>query len=183
MASHNSAKIKEKLNNAISAACERIGEFKRSPQDFTRSRTLTPEKMAHVILGLHGQRLDKEMVLSGTDVTASAFVQRRDKIKPEMFACILREFSKGLPVTDTYEGRRLLAIDGTVVTSVAVADSPNFVPGGKLTKNGTLPKGTCQRTVTAMYDVLSKSMSTSCPTRARTPQLRNFSAGTAGIRR
>lgn len=156
MASYGSARIKEKLNNAISSACEHIDEFKRSPNDFTRVRSLTPEVMVRTILGLHGQRLDKEMILAGTDVTASAFVQRRDKIKPEMFAYIMKEFSRDLPVVDTYKGYRLLAIDGTVVTSVPVEDSPNYVPGGKLTKNGALPRGTCQRTVTALYDVLNK---------------------------
>ena len=76
MASYNSAKIKGKLNNAISCACERIDEFKRSPNDFTRTRSLTPEVMVRTILGLHGQRLDKEMILAGTDVSASAFVGR-----------------------------------------------------------------------------------------------------------
>ena len=156
MASYNSAKIKGKLNNAISCACERIDEFKRAPNDFTRTRSLTPEVMIRTILGLHGQRLDKEMILAGIDVSASAFVQRRDKIKPEMFRCILREFSRDIPMIKDYEGYRLLAIDGTVVTSVPVEDSPNYVPGGKITKNGTLPKGTCQRTMTALYDVLNK---------------------------
>lgn len=156
MASYNSAKIKGKLNNAISSACERIDEFKRSPNDFTRTRSLTPEVMVRTILGLHGQRLDKEMILAGIDVSASAFVQRRDKIKPEMFRCIMREFSRDIPMIKDYEGYRLLAIDGTVVTSVPVEDSPNYVPGGKITKNGTLPKGTCQRTMTALYDVLNK---------------------------
>ena len=99
MASHNSAKIKEKLNNAISCACERIDEFKRSPNDFTRTRSLTPEVMVRTILGLHGQRLDKEMILAGTDVSASAFVQRRDKIRPEMFACVMKEFSNRVSVS------------------------------------------------------------------------------------
>lgn len=42
MASYNSARVREKLNNAISSACGRIDEFKRSPKDFTRARTLTP---------------------------------------------------------------------------------------------------------------------------------------------
>ena len=156
MASYNSAKIKGKLNNAISSACERIDEFKRSPNDFTRTRSLTPEVMVRTILGLHGQRLDKEMILAGIDVSASAFVQRRDKIKPEMFRCIMREFSRDIPMIKDYEGYRLLAIDGTVVTSVPVEDSPNYVPGGKITKNGTLPKGTCQRKLSALHDVLNK---------------------------
>ena len=73
-----------------------------------------------------------------------------------MFACVMKEFSKGMPVFSRYEGYRLLAVDGTVVTSVPVEDSPNYVPGGRPTKNGTLPKGTCQRTMTALYDVLNK---------------------------
>ena len=131
MASYNSAKITEKLNNAIDEACRRIDEFKRSPQDFTRSRSLTPEKMVRIILGLHGQRLDKEMVLAGTDVSTSAFVQRRDKIKPALFECVLNEFYKGLPMAGGVNGYRVLAIDGTVVTSVGVEDSPNYVPSGK----------------------------------------------------
>ena len=112
MASYNSAKITEKLNNAIDEACRRIDEFKRSPQDFTRSRSLTPEKMVRIILGLHGQRLDKEMVLAGTDVSTSAFVQRRDKIKPALFECVLNEFYKGLPMAGGVNGYRVLAIDG-----------------------------------------------------------------------
>lgn len=156
MASYYSAKITDKLNNAIDEACRRIDEFKRSPQDFTRSRTLTPEKMVRIILGLHGQRLDKEMVLAGTDVTASAFVQRRDKIKPELFECILNEFYKDLPMAGGVNGFRVFAIDGTVVTSVGVEDSPNYVPSGKTTKKGTLQKGTNQRTMTAILDIFAK---------------------------
>jgi len=156
LASYNSAKITEKLNNAIDEACRRIDEFKRSPQDFTRSRSLTPEKMVRIILGLHGQRLDKEMVLAGTDVSTSAFVQRRDKIKPALFECVLNEFYKGLPMAGGVNGYRVLAIDGTVVTSVGVEDSPNYVPSGKTTKKGTLQKGTNQRTMTALFDIFAK---------------------------
>ena len=182
MASHNSAKIKEKLNNAISCACERIDEFKRSPKDFTRTRSLTPEVMVRTILGLHGQRLDKEMILAGTDVSASAFVQRRDKIRPEMFACVMKEFSKGMPVFNRYEGYRLLAVDGTVVTSVPVEDSPNYVPGGRPTKNGTLPKGTCQRTMTALYDVLNKQYLDVVPDKSENAAAKELFSGYRGHR-
>ena len=155
MASYNSAKITEKLNNAIDEACRRIDEFKRSPQDFTRSRSLTPEKMVRIILGLHGQRLDKEMVLAGTDVSTSAFVQRRDKIKPALFECVLNEFYKGLPMAGGVNGYRVLAIDGTVVTSVGVEDSPNYVPSGKtmmLTSRWNMPCWSTSHLTTTDWD-------------------------------
>lgn len=136
--------------------------------------------MVRTILGLHGQRLDKEMLLAGIDATASAFVQRRDKIRPEMFAFIMKEFSRSLPVTEKYKGYRLLAIDGTVVTSVPDENSPHYVPGGKPTKNGSLPKGTCQRTVTALYDVLGKQYLDIVPDKSENAAAKDLFSGYRG---
>ena len=48
-------------------------------------------------------------------VTTSAFVQQRDKILPDMFGYIFRQFTDQLPCDKTYHGYRLLAVSSLIV--------------------------------------------------------------------
>lgn len=85
-------------------------------KDFTRDRKLTFEKMMRVIFMMGGQSIFRELLeyhgFSASTPTASAFVQRRQKIKPEAFKTLYKTYTAGLDVSKRLKKYQLLAADG-----------------------------------------------------------------------
>jgi len=147
-------KTRKQLNNAIKSVEKRKVDFTQNPEkDFTRRRKLPFELVINSTLALGGQSLPIEIMQNfnydAKMPTVSAFIQQRDKISPEAFKTIFRNFSVQIP--KTYKGYRLLAGDGSDVNiSHNPADKDTHFPR----KNGG--KGFNQLHLNAMFDLLNK---------------------------
>lgn len=145
------AVLKHQIEEAIAKA---VAEYKKDyPNDrsFTRKRVLNMETMVKLLLSMHGGSLKKELYDAGIDVTASAFVQQRNKLPWTVFEETFEDFNKNCYDIKKYNGYRVLAIDGTTVNMARNPKSDSFV------QNDSNPKGYNQLHVNPLYDVLNKT--------------------------
>ena len=89
----------------------------RPGRDFTRNRKLPLSTMLQMLIGMGGGSLMKELHewfgLSAHTASISAFVQQRNKIKPEALECVFHHFLNTVSLPGAYHGYRLLAVDGS----------------------------------------------------------------------
>lgn len=143
--------LKHQIQEAISTS---IADYKINyPNDkgFTRKCTLNMETMVNLLLSMQGGSLKKELYDADIDVTASAFVQQRNKLSWTIFEEAFEHFNANCNDTKRYKGYRVLAIDGTVVNMARNPKSDSFV------QNDSNPKGYNQLHVNPLYDVLNKT--------------------------
>ena len=146
--------LKENLDSAIQ---EVVSDFKENYHinnhnpDFSRKRVLTMEAVINLLLSMQGGSLKKELYDAGVSVSASAFVQQRDKIPWTVMEEIFESFNSKCKDTKTYKGYRVLAIDGTTINMARNPKSDSFVI------NNSTPKGYNQLHVNPLYDVLNKT--------------------------
>ena len=146
--------LKENLDSAIQ---EVVSNFKENyhinnhNSDFSRKRVLTMETVINLLLSMQGGSLKKELYDAGVSVSASAFVQQRDKIPWTVMEEIFESFNSKCKDTKTYKGYRVLAIDGTTINMARNPKSDSFVI------NTSTPKGYNQLHVNPLYDVLNKT--------------------------
>ena len=91
--------VKSILDDIISEICKDPRLFVTHPgKDFTRDRKLPLATMLKIIIGMNGGSIKRELYDydKSVSVTSSAFVQQRDKILPEMFQYIFRQFTDKL---------------------------------------------------------------------------------------
>lgn len=128
--------------------------FAKNPQtDFTRDRKLSFDKLMHLLLGMRGNSINKELYdyfKNDELMTSSAFVQQRDKLLPEAMEYLLHEFNSQCNDTKTYEGYHLYAVDGTDVNIAKNSDSDSYIENGQ-------NEGYNQLHVNALYDLLNKT--------------------------
>ena len=149
-----SKRLKNKLNNIISEMAENPSLWAKNPSvDFIRNRKITFTDLIRILLSSGGNSLNKELYdyFKPTDktVTASAFVQQRDKLLPDALAYLLHEFNSVCSDTKLYNGYRLFAVDGSTMTYNGSPDDDTYMP-----KSGN---GVNQYHVNAMYDLLNKT--------------------------
>lgn len=148
----NPKQVKKLLFTQIRRVSSLSEIYSYRPQaDFTRNRKLPLEKMIAQIIGMDGGSLSRELLkmfrFSSDVASVSAFVQQRQKLKPEAFEEIFRSFSKNL-LSSQYDIPRLLAVDGTDLQIFANPnDSDTYFPGS----NGQKPYGLLH--VNALYDL------------------------------
>lgn len=116
-----------------------------------RHRKVSRADIIKALLFMQGGSLQKELHELGLNISASAFVQRRRQISSELLGDILTELHARYESPKTYQGYRVLAVDGTAVNMARDPESPCFVC------NTSAPQGYCQLHATPMYDVLNKS--------------------------
>lgn len=128
--------------------------FAKNPRtDFTRDRKLSFDKLVHLLLGMRGNSINKEIYDYFKDdalMTSSAFVQQRNKLLPEAMEYLLHEFNAQCNDTKTYEGYRLYAVDGTDVNIAKNPDTDSYVENGQ-------NEGYNQLHINALYDLLNKT--------------------------
>lgn len=110
--------IRNSLFSAITKVASVPENCVRKPGiDFTRNRKLPLSTMLLMLVGMGGGSLMKELHewfdLSAHTASISAFVQQRNKIKPEALECVFHDFLKTVSLSGTYHGYRLLAVDGS----------------------------------------------------------------------
>ena len=85
--------VRDTLLKEIRTVCKSIEQFCVSPgKDFVRNRKMPIEKLILTIIGMGSRNITNELLdfydVSPDTPTASAFVQQRDKLKPEAFETI-----------------------------------------------------------------------------------------------
>lgn len=148
--------VKNKLTELISKMAAKPNLFVKNPKaDFTRKRKLSFETVMNLMLSMGGNSLTNELMeYFDYDVdmaSSSAFIQQRDKLVPFAFEFLLNEFTHSFQDLKTYEGCRLLAVDGS---DLNICHNPNDVD----TYFQSIPntKGFNQLHLNAMYDVCNK---------------------------
>ena len=96
----------------MSKACAKNPE-----RDFSRNRKLPLKTMLLMLVGIGGGSLAKELYdwfgYSSNTASSSAFVQQRDKIRPEALERIFKDFVTATTPSATLQGYRLFAVDGS----------------------------------------------------------------------
>ena len=149
-------KVKETLSSLIDELAKSPELFVKNPgKDFIRNRKLPFDTVIRLLISMGGNSIYKELLESqGYDVntaTSSAFVQQRDKILPCAFEFLLHEFTKSHTNLKTYQGYRLLAVDGS---TLHIATNPNDAPTYIQTQPDV--KGYNLLHLNAMFDLCNK---------------------------
>lgn len=112
--------VKETLLNLISDLDSNKKDYLRNPTvDFSRNRKVSFESTMKFILSIGGGTLSKEILdhfqYGLTTITASAFVQQRQKILPEAFSALHQKLNEAFPVKKKFQDYMLLACDGSKI--------------------------------------------------------------------
>ena len=148
--------VKEKLNELISNMAANPELFVKNPKiDFTRNRKLSFETVMQFMLSMGGNSLSNELMEYfdyNTDAASlSALIQQRNKILPFAFEYILNEFTQSFKNFKTYDGYRLLAVDGS---DLNIYHNPKDT--NTYFQNTPNSKGFNQLHLNAMYDLCNK---------------------------
>ena len=129
-----SKQVKKLLMDEIRRVAQAVEQYCNNPsKDFTRTRKLPIEKLMFGIIGMESGSITNELLnqydISPDAPTASAFVQQRDKLKPEAFEAVFKGFSKSL-CSDGDNDFPMFAIDGS---DIQIATNPDelasYFPG------------------------------------------------------
>ena len=161
MTYHND--VKQRLDDIVASVTANKDKYVKDPErDFIRNRKLPLDKTIKLTLSMKGGSLNKELYeFFGRDpeaiVTSSAFIQQRDKLTPELFEYLFREFTASIDNLETYKGYRLLAVDGSDINVAYDKDAETYVkPSIQIKKDGTEGRGHNQIHLNAIYDVQNK---------------------------
>ena len=152
------------LNHIIDEIVKDIKRYIENPEVngkcFTRKRVLDAATLIKFIIQMKGGTLDTELynsfVKEGITISAPALIQRRRKLKAEIFREILCRFNETRPTEELLKGYHLFAIDGSDFPLVAKEDSKYYVGYTKQKYNGEISKAISLLHGHFMYDVLNK---------------------------
>ncbi len=140
------------LETAINDIVTHKEDFVRNPEkDFVRNRKLTMSDTLKSILFMSGGSLNKELLAAKMDITASAFVQSREKIHPKAFYEIFRRFNASCHDSKMFMRYHLYAVDGTCINMARNPDAPSFVC------SDSNPKGYNQLHANALFDLENRT--------------------------
>jgi len=145
-----------KLDEAIQSLLSTSYLFVKDPtRDFTRKRKIPLKHLVQILLSMGGNSLNKELLdyfdYNIDTATSSAFVQQREKLFPEALGFVLNEFNETVDHHRTFNGYRLLAVDGS---SVNIPLNPNDF--NTFVKTAENSKGFNLLHINALYDLLEK---------------------------
>ena len=122
---------------------------------FQEQRKLPLQAMLLMLIGMGSGSLSKELYdwfgYTSSTATASAFVQQRNKIRPEAVKMIFNEFVSSTTPTATFQGYRLFAVDGSDLR--LPSDPTNDF---SLIRNAEGQKQYNLAHLNAMFDLMSK---------------------------
>ena len=122
--------IYQTLEQCLDTIAHSYTDYVQNPdKDFTRNRVLTFKKVILMLLKMGGQSLSRELLNCQEEISNSAFVQSRYKIKVEALKELLRLFVHAVsPVQDL----PILAIDGSDINIPCMPDDPDsYFPSKK----------------------------------------------------
>lgn len=132
---------------------EMLGLVARPGKDFSRSTKLSRKDIMMALVSMSGGTLAKELDECGLSIRATAFVEARKKIPAQAFHSLFEWFnynSCGMDRRRMY-GRRILAVDGTVVNMARNPAAPSFM------QNSGHPEGLNQLHLNAIYDICNNA--------------------------
>ena len=127
--------------------------FVKNPEkDFTRNRKLDFGETIRILLSMGGKSLGVELLeyflYDPETVTPSAFIQRRDKILPDVMEVLFHMFTHTIKQEKRLDDYRLLAIDGSSLKTPFNSNDPEtHFP------NGPNAKGFNLFHLNALYDL------------------------------
>jgi len=118
-------RLKGKLIDSINDVVDVSWLFVRRPgRDMTRKRKISMFSLFRFVLSMGGASLNRELLrffeYDTTTPTTVAFINQRQKILPEAFAYLFRNFTDKLRFKK-WRGYRLFAVDGSDISSCANA--------------------------------------------------------------
>lgn len=121
--------VKKLLMDEIRKVSHSIERYCINPsKNFTRTRKLPIEKLMLGIIGMESGSITNELLnyfdISPETPTASAFVQQRNKLKPEAFEAVFKGFSDSLCLDDDIDFP-MFAIDGSDIQIATNPDDPS----------------------------------------------------------
>lgn len=138
--------LHEIILNPISYVCD-------PEKNFSRTRKLLFYEVIKMLIGMGGNSLGKELLdwfgYSDKTVSVSAFIQQRNKIKPDALKYIFQKMISQCDKHTSYKGYRLLAIDGSDLRLPSdKRESFSYIQNDETTKGYNLLH------LDALYDVL-----------------------------
>ncbi len=111
---------KKILTDIIKMMAKNPWMFANDPErDFTRKRKLPFDELLWLILTMGGKSIPKELrdhfPVKEERMYDSAFIQQRDKLLPETFLFMMREFNRRCGAPQKLHGFRVLAVDGSAL--------------------------------------------------------------------
>ena len=153
----------QQLDLVIEDVVAHINDYTKSPNDFTRNRKLNASTTLKTILNMQGNSLNTELIEAFPNIedrmTASAFEQAKDKLKPEVFEHILTEYNKTMKNSKLLDGKyRVYAIDGSDFNPPYNPDSEFVMKSslGRPKKNGEDAKPYSLVHANLLYDIQNR---------------------------
>ena len=123
--------------------------------DFTRNRKLSMATTLRWILSMGANSLKKEIYefceKENIDVTSSAFIQQRMKIKVDAFRDIFQKFNQATRFKKCFHGYTILAADGSSIRMQRDPNSETYI------QTSSNPEGYNQYHLNAVYDLLTRT--------------------------
>lgn len=147
--------IKQKLLQCVDQLAESRANYVIDPnRDFTRTRKITFRDVIAITLAFSGKSLATELMhyfqYAPDAATTPAFVQQRDKVRPDAFLSLLSNFNQQFPRSLSFQGYQLLAVDGTDLLIPTDPDDTDTYSKGQDLKGFNLLH------INALYDLLHK---------------------------
>ena len=149
-------RIRKKLYTSISKIASDLKSCVKTPErDFSRTRKLPLQTMLLMLIGMGSGSLAEELYdwsgFTSNTATVSAFVQQRNKIRPEALKMIFKDFTASTCANKTYKSFRLLAVDGSDLR----------LPSNPSDELSLISNSSGQKTynlvhLNAMYDLMNK---------------------------
>lgn len=137
-------------------------------KNFTRDRKLNFDNMINIILSMGGKSIYSELLeYTGYSIdtpTPSGFVQQRSKLLPHAFEYLFNKFTDTYKELKTFNGYRMLAVDGSALVCVANPDEPS-----SYTKLNQFEKRYNELHINALFD-LNNRLYLDCIVQARHEQ-------------
>ena len=152
---NNISIVKQTLGKCIASIGKDPSLYAIAPgKSFTRKSPLGFERMIRILLGMGGKSISLELLEnfqhSEDTPTASAFVQRRSELLPNVMETLFSTFTGSFQYENTYRQFRLLAVDGSDVQIPTNPNDPDsYFPGS----NGQKPYNLLH--LNALYDLLN----------------------------
>lgn len=127
--------VKKLLSSAIAEVAGTPEAYCVNPNcDFTRTRKISMQKLISGIINMECKSLPNELIdmFKGAEdmPSVSAFVQQRDKLKPEAFEAVFNKFTAKLTVDSN--DIQVLAVDGSDVRLPTNPDDKlTYLPGSR----------------------------------------------------
>ncbi len=150
------------LSFVINEICKNRKCFVKNPDtDFIRNRKLTLSDLLMMLIRIEGNCMNAEILKAFPSreqrMCASAVIQQRDKLNPDVFLQILRLFNQYIPVKRRWKGRRVLALDGSKFqTPLNRKGKYFFGPNGRDKKTGEKAKDVSMVMFHGLFDILNR---------------------------